>query len=64
MANKSEKEKREDKNRDKEIQTSKEEIKLNDLFQDLYKKISMNTHDIFLYKSWNKSFSLISSLLV
>ena len=42
MANKSEKEKRED----KEIQTSKEEIKLNDLFQDLYKKISMNTHDM------------------
>ena len=42
MANKSEKEKRED----KEIQTSKEEIKLNDLFQDLYKKISMNTHDV------------------
>ena len=46
MANKSEKEKREDKNRDREIQTSKDEIKLNDLFQDLYKKISMNTHDV------------------
>ena len=28
------------------VQTSKEEIKLNDLFQDLYKKISMNTHDV------------------
>ena len=46
MANKSEKEKREDKNRDREIQTSKDEIKLNDLFQDLYKKISINTHDV------------------
>ena len=41
MANKSEKEKR-----DKEIKTSKDEIKLNDLFQDLFKKISMNTHDV------------------
>ena len=28
------------------VQTSKEEVKLNDLFQDLYKKISMNTHDV------------------
>ena len=28
--------------------TSKEEIKLNDLFQDLFKKISMNTHDVDL----------------
>lgn len=42
MANKSEKEKKEE----KVIQTSKEEIKLNDLFRDLYKKISMNTHDV------------------
>lgn len=42
MANKSEKEKKEE----KVIQTSKEEIKLNDLFRDLYKKISINTHDV------------------
>ena len=28
------------------IKTSKEEIKLNELFQDLFKKISMNTHDV------------------
>jgi len=40
--NKTEKEKKEE----KVIQTSKEEVKLNDLFQDLYKKISMNTHDV------------------
>lgn len=42
MANKSEKEKKEE----KVIQTSKEEVKLNDLFRDLYKKISINTHDV------------------
>lgn len=40
MANKNEKKE------EKVIQTSKEEIKLNDLFKDIYKKISMNTHDV------------------
>ena len=40
MANKNEKKE------EKVIQTSKEEIKLNDLFKDLYKKISINTHDV------------------
>ena len=40
--NKTEKEKKEE----KIVQTSKEEVKLNELFQDLYKKISLNTHDM------------------
>lgn len=40
MANKNEKKE------DKVVPTSKEEIKLNDLFKDIYKKISMNTHDV------------------
>ena len=40
--NKTEKEKKEE----KVVQTSKEEVKLNELFQDLYKKISLNTHDM------------------
>ena len=41
MANKT------DKDKEKEVvKTSKEEIKLNDIFKDLYKKISMNTHDV------------------
>ena len=41
--NKSKKEKEKE---EKIIPTSKEEVKLNDLFQDLFKKISMNTHDV------------------
>ena len=41
--NKSKKDKEKE---EKIIPTSKEEVKLNDLFQDLFKKISMNTYDV------------------
>jgi hypothetical protein len=34
-----------------DIQTSKEEIKLNELFQELYKKISINTHEVDVTKN-------------
>ena len=34
-----------------DIQTSKEEIKLNELFQELYKKISINTHEVDITKN-------------
>lgn len=42
MANKNENKEKEEKS----IPASKEEVKLNDLFHELYKKISMNTHDV------------------
>ncbi len=42
MATKNEKEKKEE----KIVPTSKDEMKLNELFQDLFKKISMNTHEV------------------
>ena len=42
MANKNDKKEKEE----KIIKPSKDEIKLNELFQDLYKKIAMNTHDV------------------
>ena len=45
MAENKSKNKKDDKD-EKIIPTSKEEVKLNDLFQDLYKKISMNTNDV------------------
>ena len=45
MAENKSKNKKDDKD-EKVIPTSKEEVKLNDLFQDLYKKISMNTNDV------------------
>ena len=45
MANKNKKKDNENKE-ENVIKTSKEEIKLNELFQDLFKKISMNTHDV------------------
>lgn len=45
MAENKSKNKKDDKD-EKIIPTSKEELKLNDLFQDLYKKISMNTNDV------------------
>ena len=44
MANKNEKKEKE--KEEKVVPTSKDEVKLNDLFQELYKKISMNTHDM------------------
>ena len=43
MANKNEKK---EKKEEKLFQTNKEEVKLNELFQELYKKIAMNTHDM------------------
>ena len=47
MANKNKDKKKDVENKDENVvKTSKEEIKLNDLFQELYKKISMNTHDV------------------
>lgn len=45
MAENKSKNKKDDKD-EKIIPTSKDEVKLNDLFQDLYKKISMNTNDV------------------
>ena len=46
MANKNEKKNKNEKEEKNTIPTSKEEIKLNELFQDIYKKISMNTYDM------------------